>query len=49
MNEIEWDISKEGYFFWNENETCPIGYWSTREQAEIELEKYESSSHIRIL
>jgi len=46
---IEWDKGKEGYFFWDETETCQIGYWPTKEQAEIELEKYESSNHIRIL
>lgn len=46
---VEWDVGKEGYFFWNEDETHQIGYWSTREQAEIELEKHESSRNIRIL
>ena len=40
--EIEWDKGKEGYFFWDEDETCPIGYWPTREQAELELEKHEA-------
>ena len=47
--QIEWDMGKEGYFFWNEDETHQIGYWPTREQAETELEKYESSNNIRIL
>ena len=46
---VEWDVGKEGYFFWDKTETYQIGYWSTKEQAEIELEKYESSSNIRIL
>ena len=46
---IEWDKGKEGYFFWDETETYQIGYWPTKEQTEIELEKYESSNNIRIL
>ena len=46
---IHWDNDKQGYFFWDEAETYQIGYWPTKEQAEIELEKYESSSNIRVL
>ena len=46
---VEWDEGKEGYFFWDEAETYQIGYWPTKEQAEEELKKYESSSNIRVL
>ena len=45
---VEWDVGKEGYFFWDESDN-PIGYWPTKEQAEEEFEKHESSSNIRIL
>ena len=45
---VEWDEGKEGYFFWDEVDS-PVGYWPTKEQAEEELEKYESSNNIRVL
>ena len=38
--QIEWDESKEGYFFWDEVEAYQIGFWPTREEAEEQFEKY---------
>ena len=39
---VEWDVGKEGYFFWDETETHQIGYWATKAQAELELERHEA-------
>ena len=41
MDEIEWDAGREGYFFWDEA-SLPIGYWPTKEEAELQRELYSA-------
>ena len=37
---IEWSQGREGFFFWDIDETYPIGYWSTKDQAALMREIY---------
>jgi len=41
MDEIEWSVGREGYFFWDEA-GFPIGYWPTKEEAELQREAYSA-------
>tara|TARA_R110002110_G_scaffold159686_2_gene357666 strand:- start:810 stop:962 length:153 start_codon:yes stop_codon:yes gene_type:complete len=46
---VEWDTGKEGYFFFDETETHQIGYWPTKAQAELELERHEDMKDGNVL
>jgi hypothetical protein len=39
---IEFDEGMMAYFFWDEADAEPIGYWSTKEEAALKRESYSA-------
>ena len=37
---IEFDGCRMAYFFWDEEDSSPIGNWSTKEEAALQRERY---------
>jgi hypothetical protein len=37
---VEWHEGMMAYFFWDECDSEPIGYWPTKEEAALKREKY---------
>jgi len=37
---VEWSQAKEGFFFWDLDETYPKSYWPTKERSALMRETY---------
>jgi len=38
--EIFWDNDKQVFYFWDETDSVPIGYWNTKDEASLARERY---------